>query len=314
MVLFLLLAMVMALNMLIAILSDTYSRLAENRHAEWCLLFGGIVSQSQVLDQWPHNLKLPAPLSLVTHLLYPLVWLHETQGWAWPAVTATAVVFTIDMIVHLLVGLPVLLVTLISFSWDNASFSWDNDDNAPLEGAAKFIVFPFFHLCVCFGYFFVCLPSQSFDKCKSFIPPEMKQQSQYEEEGAVSNPVVHNGTEDKDADHSKDVDAGVPEKASGVQSVEEKGGDQEKDIAAEVVEEGKMEDGVEAGADAGQEKEWLTAMREALAQCQITEDNAASAQVLGEITKLATKLDTLETKLETMEGAIGDIKDLLMKR
>jgi len=312
----------MALNMLIAILSDTYSRLAENRHAEWCLLFGGIVSQSQVLDQWPHNLKLPAPLSLVTHLLYPLVWLQENKGWAWPAITATTAIFIIDEIVHLLVGFPVILVNMIPFIPVSLKMSG--------EGAVRYIIFPFVHLYLCLKVFLRKVPIMSFDKYKSFMPVEKKPESNFVKGPATSNSMVNNdGAEENGTDLQEEPGTDAERGAEKVP----KSKWQDKSFIIVEKPESIFVDGPatsnpmvnndcaeENGADLKEEPEWLTAMRQALEQCQITEDATASAQVLSQIANLENRLEIkmakLEAKLETkpetkLEEAVDDLKGMM---
>jgi len=68
----------MAFNLLIAVLSEEYSKLADQAYIEWCFMYAQIAQESFVLEsRFPDNLKLPPPFSVIFYVAQSFVWISQ---------------------------------------------------------------------------------------------------------------------------------------------------------------------------------------------------------------------------------------------
>eukprot|EP00638_Chattonella_subsalsa_P014689 CAMPEP_0117823058 /NCGR_PEP_ID=MMETSP0949-20121206/4053_1 /TAXON_ID=44440 /ORGANISM="Chattonella subsalsa, Strain CCMP2191" /LENGTH=289 /DNA_ID=CAMNT_0005662563 /DNA_START=1 /DNA_END=870 /DNA_ORIENTATION=- len=79
---YLLLTTIMQINLLIAILADTYSRIQGDGFANWCLMYGEFVKERTISKEWPSCLNVIPPFNVLNAIILPVTKLAESQKWA----------------------------------------------------------------------------------------------------------------------------------------------------------------------------------------------------------------------------------------
>jgi len=69
---YLLLTTIMQINLLIAILADTYSRIQGDSWASWCLMYGDFVKERTITNTWPRVLYVVPPFNLLNVAILPV--------------------------------------------------------------------------------------------------------------------------------------------------------------------------------------------------------------------------------------------------